>query len=188
MSEVDTKHPLFYEEQRYSCRWILVLMIIAYLGISFYGIFDDWFLTSIKSVLIRYLIGSVLAILVLIAFLRSFRHVCFSKFYVIVDHNQVQIGFSDSDPITFLIHDIVRVDLYHSRALFFDPNQWDIRRDTEDRSIFLVNGNKGVTLELADGKKILIGTQRPQELERAIHKAKEQSGAEMRMGPKPIRG
>ena len=39
-----------------------------------------------------------------------------------------------------------------------------------------VKGNMGLQIELNTGKKILIGTQKPEELERAIQKMKDRSG------------
>lgn len=45
---------------------------------------------------------------------------------------------------------------------------WGVRWTPWGGRAYNMNGNRGVQLELAGGKKLLIGTQRPEELEQAI--------------------
>jgi hypothetical protein len=49
---------------------------------------------------------------------------------------------------------------------------WGIRYGLGNGWAYNVRGNRGVQLELADGKRILIGSQRAEELARAIGEAK----------------
>ena len=49
---------------------------------------------------------------------------------------------------------------------------YGIQRRMKSGRAFIVSGNKGVQLLLKDGKKILIGTQKPKELEMIIEKLK----------------
>jgi hypothetical protein len=48
-----------------------------------------------------------------------------------------------------------------------DYGGWGIRRGAKGKA-YNVSGNHGVRLELSDGKRILIGSQRPEELSEAV--------------------
>lgn len=45
---------------------------------------------------------------------------------------------------------------------------WGIRLWTKYGTVYNVRGNKGLAIELNDGKKFLIGTQKPEELQKVI--------------------
>jgi hypothetical protein len=48
---------------------------------------------------------------------------------------------------------------------------WGIRRSWRNGVAYNMMGDRGVQLELKDGKKVLIGSQRAEELVAAIHRA-----------------
>ncbi len=55
---------------------------------------------------------------------------------------------------------------------FREYGGWGIRFGRHKKRAYSMGGNKGVELELTDGARVLIGSQRPEELASAIGKAK----------------
>lgn len=49
---------------------------------------------------------------------------------------------------------------------------WGIRSNTSFGTIFSVKGSKGLAVELKDGRKFCLGTQRPEELQRTLSSIK----------------
>jgi hypothetical protein len=52
-----------------------------------------------------------------------------------------------------------------------DYGFWGIRSGRDGERVLIARGNRGVRLELMDGSKLLIGSQRPEELARALERA-----------------
>ncbi len=55
---------------------------------------------------------------------------------------------------------------------------WGIKHGKDGRWAYSVSGNRGVFIDLTDGRKWLIGSQRAEELVEAISRAKRESGPE----------
>ena len=53
-----------------------------------------------------------------------------------------------------------------------DHGGWGIRAGRDGERVLTARGNRGVRLELADGTKLLIGSQRPEELAETIERAR----------------
>lgn len=68
----------------------------------------------------------------------------------------------------------IRVDRIRSlRTVTFDPRDWGgygMRSTTRGRA-YIARGKQGVELQMSGGAIVLIGSQRPAELERAIRRA-----------------
>jgi hypothetical protein len=54
---------------------------------------------------------------------------------------------------------------------FADYGGWGIRAGRDGERVLSARGDRGVRLELSDGSKLLIGSQRPEELAEAIERA-----------------
>lgn len=71
----------------------------------------------------------------------------------------------------FTHHEIAFEDIRHCEVQTYSPIRefggWGIRYGRRAKA-YNVSGNRGVQLELADGKRFLIGSGRPEELARAI--------------------
>jgi hypothetical protein len=57
-----------------------------------------------------------------------------------------------------------------------DYGGWGIRAGRDGERVLNARGNRGVRLELADGSKLLIGSQRPEELAETIERARRLEG------------
>jgi hypothetical protein len=57
-----------------------------------------------------------------------------------------------------------------------DYGGWGIRAGRDGERVLNARGNRGVRLELADGSKLLIGSQRPEELAETVERARRLEG------------
>lgn len=71
---------------------------------------------------------------------------------------------------SMLIGDIRSVDVVTYRPIS-DFGFWGIRSGRDGERALIARGNRGVRLELSDGSKLLIGSQRPELLAAAIDRA-----------------
>ncbi len=62
---------------------------------------------------------------------------------------------------------VSRVEVVKYRPLA-DCGGWGIRRSRSGERVYNARGDRGVRVELADGTRLLIGSQMPEELERAL--------------------
>ncbi len=53
-----------------------------------------------------------------------------------------------------------------------DHGGWGIRAGRDGERVLTARGNRGVRLELTDGTRLLIGSQRPEELAETIERAR----------------
>jgi hypothetical protein len=65
---------------------------------------------------------------------------------------------------------IARVEVVHYRP-FADYGGWGIRHGRDGEKVLSARGDRGVRLRLTDGTKLLIGSQRPEELVLALEGA-----------------
>jgi hypothetical protein len=68
------------------------------------------------------------------------------------------------------ISSITRVEVVTYRPLA-DCGGWGIRRGRDGERVLNARGNRGVRLILSDGSRLLIGSQRPEELAQALEQA-----------------
>jgi hypothetical protein len=68
------------------------------------------------------------------------------------------------------IESIERIELVQYRP-FADYGGWGLRRGLDGERVYNARGDRGVRLFLSDGNRILIGSQRPEELARALEHA-----------------
>ncbi len=94
----------------------------------------------------------------------------FMKLAVEVDSDAVHIRFFPFMRKTIPLSDIARWEARTYRPLR-EYGGWGIRYSLKKGWAYNVSGNQGVQLELANGKRILIGSQRTAELARAIGEA-----------------
>lgn len=159
--------PAYYREiQQFRQIWIwLLLAILA--GISWCGfiqqiIFGNPFGTNPASNLLMWFIWIAFGI-----GLPALFH--YMKLIVEVGEEGILIRFSPlhSRFIRFEDMEIHKVRKYHPIREY---GGWGIRWGSKGWA-YNVSGNKGVQLELTNGKRILIGSQNPEKLEQAIKKA-----------------
>ena len=161
----------FYEEQRMR-QWWLLLLIGGIAALQWWGFVQQILLgrpwgnkpaSDWMMVLSWLLIGIGLPLL--------FLYVCL---IVTVTDEAVHIRYRP-----FMKRTIRLVDIAQADALTYSPLRdyggWGLR-GWGARKAYNVSGNRGVELTLRDGSSVLIGSQRADELARAIVSAQGQSG------------
>jgi hypothetical protein len=69
-----------------------------------------------------------------------------------------------------LVAAVVRVEVVNYRPLA-DYWGWGIRSGRDGERVLNARGNRGVRIELADGTRLLVGSQRPEELAQVLERA-----------------
>lgn len=81
-------------------------------------------------------------------------------------------------PFHLSFHNIAFRDLKSYRVVSYDPIGdylgWGIRYSHKGKA-YIISGDRGVQVELVNGKKILFGSQRPVEFEKAIRLSMEKN-------------
>jgi len=108
-------------------------------------------------------LGLVLPVLLVVALLRMTTEVDH-------DHLRVWFGWIPTYRRTFSIGSVKKVEIVEYRPIA-DYGGWGIRLGRDGVRVLNARGNRGVRLELADGSKLLIGSQVPEQLARAIDQA-----------------
>jgi hypothetical protein len=87
-----------------------------------------------------------------------------------VDHRHLHVRFFPLLRKSIPLEDIARWEARTYRPIL-EYGGWGLRYSWKGRA-YNVSGNRGVQLEIADGKRVLLGSQRPDELAAAIRRAK----------------
>jgi hypothetical protein len=166
---------LFEEEQRFRQWWLWAIIGILDLAVVFiygYGLvkqlllgqpwgqkpMPDWLLIVFSAVMIG-LIGGVTWLLGAM------------RLTVRVDRTLLHIRY-----FPFTRREIPLETIARHQARTYRPIReyggWGVRWGFGRRGLaYNVSGNRGVQLELIDGKQLLIGSQRPEELDRALDRS-----------------
>jgi hypothetical protein len=148
---------IFEEQQRFRQLWLWALTV-AVLG----GLLVTLLLVPKAQVVLLIVLGVDTAI-----FLSLF----FMKMTVQVNAEAVRISFFPIWKKTVPLAEITRWQPRTYRPIW-EYGGWGIRYGWKRGWAYNVSGNRGVQLELVNGKRILIGSQRADELARAIKEAK----------------
>jgi hypothetical protein len=157
--------PIYYfqEEQHFSRLWLLVCLPILtpILLVLFLG-------NSIVAVVIGTIGTTVMTLPALLLYTM--------KLVIKVDSDYLHIKFPPFSALISRSH-IPLSEIAHWQARTYSPileyGGWGLRRGIRGKGrAYNVRGNQGVQLQLTDGTKLLIGSQRAQELADAITLAK----------------
>jgi len=149
----------YHEEQTFSALMIGAITAAVALPVAF----------ILFEALIRpgFVVPSLAALLILVPILVLF---LLARLVVDVDRDEIRIGFHFLWPTRRIpIISIRRARMEHYSPLF-DYGGWGVRLSPRGWA-FTVGGHDGVLVETNDGKRVLIGSHRPQELEAAIARA-----------------
>ncbi|RKY41251.1 MAG: hypothetical protein DRP85_06865 [Candidatus Makaraimicrobium thalassicum] len=170
MNETDNTAPAFREVQRFSRGWTwgFIFPVALFLVIFFgYGVlkqlifvqpWGNMFLPDIAM-----LIFGPLAVFFGGAILYIFSRL---KLITEVRDSGLYVNFCPLAKWKIRLTDIRRWGVRRYNP-FMEYGGWGVRYGISGKA-YTVNGNMGVQLELADGKRVLIGSQRSRELARAI--------------------
>lgn len=170
----EVEHIYFEEEQRFRQPWvwaILLLSLAVPLVIFGYGLVQQLILKKPfgdRPTSDARLIITAVSILVLAVGISLLLHKM--KLVTKLDSAHLHILFSP-----FKRRDIPLSDIAHWAACTYDPVRdyggWGIKVGRRGRA-YNVSGDRGVELQLTNGKSLLIGSQRSEELAAAITLAK----------------
>lgn len=159
----------FKEEQQFRQRWLWALlvppMLIAPAAVG-YSLFQQAFagkrVEESTAALVMTFVGVLLLNLLILALM------WFAKLTITVAHDGVHIRFRPFHRAdrTIAFDEISDVKM-RNYAPVMEYGGWGIKGSSENRA-YNVMGNQGVQLVLADSRRVLLGSQRPAELENAI--------------------
>ncbi len=145
--------PLFTEKQRFNQWWLWVLLIISSVApvIILYKEFTSSTSTS----------GSLSALIIL--FLVTVLFVVL-KMKTTITQKSIQLVYFPFVWKTINIDDIASMEVINYGFV----GGWGIRLWTSYGTVYNVRGNKGLHIKLKNGKQLVIGTQKPEELEKVL--------------------
>jgi len=163
-----TQAVLFEEEQSFGAAWwglmlgISILVVASFTGIA---VLEPEMASGliVSSILAFVVIGGVTLLLTM------------TRLTVRVDSENMHVSY-----FPFFKKDIPLTEIAHWEARTYRPlveyGGWGIRSSWGGKnSAYNLKGNRGVQLEFASGKRLLIGSQRAKELAEAITQAKNQA-------------
>jgi hypothetical protein len=150
--------PIFEEHQFFSQPWLWALML-ASVAALLVGVFLDPELQTVLWVVLGIILASALLLYAM-------------RLSVQVDTEAVRINFFPLRKKSIPLAEIVHWEARTYRPIL-EYGGWGIRYSPLGKGwAYNVRGNQGVQLKLASGKSVLIGSQRAEELARAIGAAK----------------
>ena len=153
----------FKEIQKFTQWWIWLLIIgtIAYMAIGDYkqiilGNSFNSFLVSNSNLLINYAISIIVVLLFLIIHLKTEINV-----------KEIRIRFFPLTHKHILWDDVKKAEIINYGFI----GGWGIRPWTQYGTVYNIKGNKGLYIELKNGKKLVIGTQKEEEIREIVNYA-----------------
>lgn len=154
---------IFTETQRFR-QWWLLLMVSAPIIYSLYSLLDKFVFSASESdttPLSGLLIGFIVNDLLLVIFLLI-------KLETTIEKETLSVRFFPFHlkSKVFRKDEITKLEIRKYKPIR-EYSGWGIRGSGDNRALNVL-GNMGLQIEFTDGKKLLIGTQKPEELEAAI--------------------
>jgi hypothetical protein len=163
----DDRQVLFTEVQRFR-QWWLWLLIVIVAVVGWYGFYiqivmqrpfgtnpgPDWL---VWIVFLFFGLGFPLMFFVI-------------KLVTVLDHNHLQVALRPFHSRTIPLAEIKSAAVREYRPIM-EYGGWGIRWSSTHGKAYNVSGRRGVQLVLTDGRQVLIGSQRANELAKAINGA-----------------
>ena len=165
----DTKELLFAEDQSFRQAWVWVVMVsvlfilvVIFALIIFNGLDKDEVRRALSGIGVGIVTTAGVAVFLYLL-----------KLSVRVDGSGLHVRFFPLVKKEIPLDEIARWEARTYRPIL-EYGGWGIRCSWGKGMAYNVSGNRGVQLEFTNGKRLLIGSQRPEELAEAISKAKGQ--------------
>lgn len=149
----------FKEEQKFTQWWLWLLLIVLAL-IPVYGIYKQIIQEEAFGGKPISDSGLITAVIVMFSILILFR---FSTLKTQINKIEIQIKF-----IPFITKKIEWKEVKSAQVISYGFVGYGIRLFTEYGTVYNTKGNMGLALELKNGKKLLVGTQKADELTKVI--------------------
>lgn len=146
----------FKEEQKFT-QWWLWLILIGIALIPVYGIYKQIFQGEVFGDKPMSNLGLIAFVIFMLLFLLLF---LLFKLTTEINTKEIKIQFFP------LVNKVVEwKDVKSAQVLNYGfVGGWGIRLFTKYGTVYNIKGNKGLALELKNGKKLLVGTQKMEEL------------------------
>ncbi len=142
--------PLFTENQRFN-QWWLWLLLATSLAVPALLLFKE---VTAKS---DGFLGLIIILLVILLFVVL-------RMKTVITQENMQLTYFPFVWKTINLSDIETIKVINYGFV----GGWGIRLWTSYGTVYNVRGNKGLHIKLKNGKQLVIGTQKPQELERIV--------------------
>lgn len=149
----------FYEEQKFT-QWWLWLILIGLALIPVYGIYKQVVQGEFFGDKPMSNNGLIIATIISIGLLLLF---WFSKLKTRIDQKEIRIQF-----FPFANKVVEWKDVKSAEVIKYGFVGYGIRLFTKHGTVYNTKGNKGLALELKNGKKLLVGTQKMEELKEVV--------------------
>jgi hypothetical protein len=151
----------FHEEQQFRQWWIRTLLLVA----------------ALPVVVVVFIRGPVLSVLIVPLILLAVGVLlAFARLVVDVDREAIRVAFHFLWPKRRIPISEVRKAEATKYSPLLDYGGYGVRLGLRGWA-FNVSGHEGVLVETNDGSRLMIGSQRPKELEAAIERAKREQRA-----------
>ena len=151
----------FKEEQKFTQWWFIWLLIVLIGTIPIYGIYKQLILGEEFGNNPMSDTGLIVFSVLMFALIGLFGLL---KLKTTIDENEIRMSF-----FPFVKKKIKWDEIKNAEVVNYGfVGGWGIRVATKYGTVYNVRGNKGLAIELTNGKKFLIGTQKEAELTRAI--------------------
>lgn len=145
--------PLFQENQRFNQWWLWVLLIISS-GAPAIILYKEFTNNSLTS-------GSLSALIILFLVIVLF---VVLNMKTTITQKSIQLVYFPFVWKTINIDNIASMEVINYGFV----GGWGIRLWTSYGTVYNVRGNKGLHIKLKNGKQLVIGTQKPEELENVV--------------------
>jgi len=149
----------FKEVQKITQWWLWLLLIVLAL-IPVYGIYRQIFQGEVFGDKPMSDSGLIVSAIIPFGILVLF---WFSKLQTQININEIQIKF-----IPFITKKIEWKEVKSAQVISYGFVGYGIRLFTKYGTVYNTKGNKGLALELKNGKKLLLGTQKMEELTKVV--------------------
>lgn len=151
---------LFKEEQKFT-QWWLWVILIAIMILPIYGIYKQLIIGKPFGSKPMSDVGLIIFTICMLVFITLF---FFMRLKTEIDQNEIRIRF-----FPFVKKRIAWKDIKNVEVLKYGfVGGWGIRFWTQYGTVYNTKGDEGLAIELTNGKKFLVGTQKKQELSEAI--------------------
>ena len=153
---------IFEEEQRFTQWWLWVILISVGI-LPIVGVYKQVLLGEPFGNNPMSNTGLIIFMVCMLLFVGLFR---LMKLKTVINKNGIEISFSPFLKRAFKWEEVTNYEIVNYGFV----GGWGIRLGTTYGTVYNVKGNKGLALQLKNGKKYLIGTQKEHELKRLIDK------------------
>ena len=161
---------LFKEEQSFVGTWMFYLVIIVCVLATLGAAIPIWLDKETNEGIIGVTIAGVVCFGVIMLFI-------YSKLYVTIDERAIYYRYP---PFVNSEKTLTKTDIKEAYVRKYEPiweyGGWGYRIRPGKGRAMNVSGNQGLQLILSDGKQLLIGTQKPEQMRQAVRRLKENWG------------